>query len=117
MRSRPFTGTRFVQAVLLGLVLVATSGITYEYDNLNRLTRVTYDDGSQIRFEYDPVGNRSMRIINNDCAPEVAEIQLFVSEMLSPAPDPLYLCQFDLNQDGEINALDIGPFVEEILQP
>jgi len=40
--------------------------ITYDYDALHRLTRVTYDDGSAILYEYDAVGNRTLRVINGD---------------------------------------------------
>jgi len=35
---------------------------TYHYDNLHRLTRVTYDSGMTITYTYDEVGNRTTRI-------------------------------------------------------
>lgn len=35
----------------------------YEYDNLHRLTRVTYPSGSQIIYEYDAVGNRTSKLV------------------------------------------------------
>ena len=31
---------------------------TYTYDNLNRLTKVTYGDGTTEEFTYDAAGNR-----------------------------------------------------------
>jgi YD repeat-containing protein len=34
--------------------------ITYEYDVLGRLTKVTYDDGSYVVYAYDAAGNRSV---------------------------------------------------------
>ena len=34
----------------------------YEYDALNRLTRVVYDEGTVIEYNYDAVGNRTRRI-------------------------------------------------------
>ena len=37
-------------------------GITYKYDNLNRLTRVVYDNGTVITYTYDEVGNRTRRV-------------------------------------------------------
>ena len=36
---------------------------TYEYDNLHRLTGVTYPDGSQIIYEYDANGNRTSKLV------------------------------------------------------
>jgi YD repeat-containing protein len=37
--------------------------VSYEYDNLHRLTRVTYEEGTQIIYEYDAVGNRTSRLV------------------------------------------------------
>ena len=35
---------------------------TYNYDNLHRLTRVVYDNGTVITYTYDEVGNRTRRV-------------------------------------------------------
>lgn len=54
-----------VVATIAGLVTggsINAATIQYEYDALNRLTRVTYDDGTKIVYSYDPSGNRSQRI-------------------------------------------------------
>lgn len=39
-----------------------TSAATYEYDMLNRLTRVVYDNKTAIEYTYDAVGNRTRKI-------------------------------------------------------
>jgi YD repeat-containing protein len=44
----------------------ALAAIAYQYDDLHRLTRVTYDDGSAIVYDYDAVGNRMLRVINTN---------------------------------------------------
>ena len=31
---------------------------TYDYDELGRLSRITYEDGSVVSYTYDPAGNR-----------------------------------------------------------
>lgn len=33
--------------------------VTYSYDNLGRLTTITYSNGTQITFSYDTMGNRT----------------------------------------------------------
>lgn len=47
--------------VILLVVLITVpekvEGETYEYDDLNRVIKVTYDDGSYITYEYDKNGN------------------------------------------------------------
>lgn len=50
--------------IILGEVLLLTvsmiipvKGETYTYDNLNRVTKVVYDDGSYLTYEYDANGN------------------------------------------------------------
>jgi len=48
------------------IAAVAMASVTYEYDKLNRLTRVTYDDGSVIVYHYDAAGNRTARVMNTD---------------------------------------------------
>lgn len=34
--------------------------ITYEYDALGRLTKITYDDGKIVQYQYDAAGNRTI---------------------------------------------------------
>ena len=38
--------------------------ISYQYDNLNRLTKVRYGDGTWITYVYDPAGNRLSRTLS-----------------------------------------------------
>jgi hypothetical protein len=48
-----------VIGIFLTLVVNSYSGTTnYIYDELNRLIRVVYEDGTVIMYIYDKVGNR-----------------------------------------------------------
>jgi len=48
-----------VVLVLVGLALPCfADSITYEYDDLYRLTKATYSDGTVIEYTYDAAGNR-----------------------------------------------------------
>jgi YD repeat-containing protein len=44
----------------------------YFYDSLNRLTRVTYSDGTAIVYTYDSVGNRLSQVITNPAVSQPA---------------------------------------------
>lgn len=47
-----------VAVAFLALALASASAATqYTYDDLNRLTKVQYDDGRSISYAYDPAGN------------------------------------------------------------
>jgi YD repeat-containing protein len=75
MRTLKFT-TRLVFVVftiLLSMVLlceiVPAETVTYTYDDLNRLTSAKYDNGQEIKYTYDEVGNI---IIEDSKGPAVA---------------------------------------------
>lgn len=44
-------------AFLLTVAVHPAGAVSYSYDKLNRLTGVTYDDGSSISYQYDATGN------------------------------------------------------------
>lgn len=48
--------------LIFTLVMVSAPAwaITYEYDALGRVTKVTYDDGSYVIYQYDAAGNRTV---------------------------------------------------------
>jgi YD repeat-containing protein len=48
--------------------------ISYQYDRLNRLTSVTYGDGTRIAYLYDPAGNRLSRALSKVVIPVVGNI-------------------------------------------
>jgi YD repeat-containing protein len=65
---------RILSAILLsGMLLFPFHGygstISYQYDRLNRLTSVTYGDGTRIAYLYDPAGNRLSRAIDTIVLP------------------------------------------------
>ncbi len=55
-------GILIICIILLLCLSQLASGTTYNYDNLHRLTRVVYDNGTVITYTYDEVGNRTKRV-------------------------------------------------------
>jgi YD repeat-containing protein len=52
--------------------LMATSsfaGETYAYDALGRVTTVTHDNGTTVKYTYDVAGNRTAYAVNNPTLP------------------------------------------------
>jgi YD repeat-containing protein len=43
---------------LLAFLVTSSSAVTYEYDDLNRLVKAAYEDGTVTEYTYDEVGNR-----------------------------------------------------------
>lgn len=55
---------KLLTIIILFCAVAATAQTTrYSYDNLNRLTRVTYANGSIVSYNYDANGNRISEII------------------------------------------------------
>ncbi len=54
----------FLAGSLLSLVFavaeVSAGGVTYTYDELSRLTKAAYTNGTVIEYSYDAVGNRTL---------------------------------------------------------
>lgn len=98
-----------VVLVLVGLALPCLAEtITYEYDDLYRLIRATYSDGTVIEYTYDTAGNR-LRVevkpgdSDGDGIPD--------NEDLCPQEAP---GELDVNSDGCTDTQeDIGEEMEE----
>jgi|GEM_PF-3426409 len=45
-----------------------TTGVSYAYDELNRLIKATYADGAAIAYTYDATGNRLSEVVSGACS-------------------------------------------------
>ena len=71
MTATPCRSVR-AAALCLALLLGPQTGhsTSFEYDDLGRLIRVTYDNGTIVNYEYDPAGNRKQYVVQGyDDAP------------------------------------------------
>lgn len=55
-------------AFLLPLQVNAQTEVSYTYDNLNRLTKVVYSNGTTITYTYDALGNRLTKTVTGATA-------------------------------------------------
>ena len=69
MNARRGTKTGAIFALLALICGSVADAETYEYDRIGRLTRVRYDDGTSIAYDYDPHGNLLARRVNASEAP------------------------------------------------
>ena len=70
--------------MLLWAVAAAAQTTRYSYDNLNRLTRVTYANGTIVSYNYDANGNRISEIITGGTG--IMQINDFGEVSLYPNP-------------------------------
>ncbi len=48
--------------IFIGITLFAQNNNDYQYDNLNRLKKVTYPNGTVYDYSYDQLGNRTVKV-------------------------------------------------------
>lgn len=95
---------------------------TYQYDSLNRLSKVTYDDGTRAVYTYDASGNRSEKIItvsadlNIDTNVDFEDFAQFAQHWLET--DCIYpeLCgEADFDWSGDVGIDDLSVLVDKWL--
>ena len=97
-------GMRRLQPVTLGglaaaLTLYPTVTLmadSFEYDELGRLTKATYDNGTEITYTYDPAGNRKTMYVEVPTPPNVVDDTYLVI-------DGYYRDLTPLDNDSDVN--------------
>ena len=88
---KPIRGKKAAWLLALMVIIVAASGpfaaqaATYQYDDMNRLTRVDYGNGNIIQYTYDVAGNRLSEVITGTAVPDTLAI-LAVSPTSNQVP-------------------------------
>ena len=110
--------------LLIGLWPQSAKANKYEYDALNRLTRVVYDNGIQIAYTYDKVGNRTQKVstlmadasVNGSV--DFRDFAILASRWLNQ--DCGYLNQWcqgaDINWNTTVNIDDLATFADQWLE-
>ena len=88
----------------------------YEYDDNNRLSKITYSNGVTVSYTYDALGNRlSKKVtgaapikkgdVNNDGEVNTKDVVDLVSYMMGNVT--LSLSAADVNGDGKVDIADV----------
>jgi YD repeat-containing protein len=72
MKEEPMARYAIQILGLLALLSPSAFAVSYQYDALHRLTKVTYDNGVEITYDYDAVGNRTARTLYRPLAAAIA---------------------------------------------
>ena len=79
--------TILIALLFLSIGVSAQTSINYEYDNLQRLTKVIYPTGSYIQYSYDANGNRNQEVkVYQNLSVEEVETSFQVAVF----PNPFY---------------------------
>ena len=98
--------------------LNAQSKISYEYDNLYRLTKVIYPNGTSVSYSYDALGNRiSKKVtgspaeirgdVDGDGHVTMADVYAIVDYIMGKNPSPFILNNANVNGDNKVNVADV----------
>ena len=106
------------------LQAIAENKTKYEYDELNRLTKVTYSSGAIVTYTYDDLGNRKTKTVNGgylrgdvngDGYVNSADIVELITYLNDMTPSRFDKKAADANADGEINGYDADAIAEIIM--
>ncbi len=70
--------------------------------------------GSNWRTWVEPFVARPKGDLTGDDAVTLDDVDPFIALLLGVDQDPYHACMADMNRDGKMNALDVGPLVQEL---
>ena len=112
-------------AFLFPLQVNAQTEVSYTYDSNNRLTKVIYDNGTTITYNYDALGNRIskkvtgspteiMGDVDGDGHVTMADVYAIVDFIMGKNPSPFNENMANVNGDDEVNVADVTEAVKII---
>jgi len=116
------TAFKIVLTVLL-LAVSVCSATQYEYDSLNRLCKVTYDNNVQIVYSYDDSGNQTAKavsltpdIIRDQSVDTVDLVELANAWLQQPCIHPGWCWACDLDLSGTVDLNDMATLAKHWLE-
>ena len=116
------TKSNLLIVVLLILCLLQVAFATqYQYDNFNRLSQATLDDGTKFVYSYDASGNRSQKVItfqadlDLDVDVNFDDLLILSAQWLDVPGDPSADIAPWPNVDNFVDFKDFAKFAEQWL--
>jgi YD repeat-containing protein len=106
----------------------AQTSVSYTYDNLNRLTEVSYSNGVKVKYTYDALGNRTSKTVTSspsggslcgdvdgDGKVNISDVTALIDYLLTGNTTGISLENADCDQDGKVNISDVTTLIDYLL--
>ena len=117
-----------IVVLLAGLQTFAQTSVSYTYDDLNRLTEVSYSNGVRVKYTYDVLGNRTSKTVTAspggdvlygdvdlDGKVNISDVTALIDYLLSGNASGISLENADCNQDGRVDISDMTTLIDILL--
>jgi YD repeat-containing protein len=115
--------TVLVLTIFINFLIAISFAATYQYDSLNRLSKVTYNDGTRIVYTYDASGNRSAKVVtvladlDVDVDVDFLDFAKFASHWLDNGCEyPDFCGDADFDWSSEVGIEDLAIFASHWLE-
>ena len=111
-------------AICVAAISASVWAVRYEYDDLDRLTTVIYDNGKAIGYSYDAVGNSTEKMLgakgdlNANGDYDLFDVLRVIDIILDipPQPSPWELWAGDMDNDGDVDLYDVLAVIDRVLE-
>lgn len=107
----------------------AQTSVNYTYDNLNRLTEVSYSNGVKVTYTYDELGNRTSKTVttsspgggslrgdvDGDGKVNISDVTALIDYLLTGNTAGVSLENADCDQNGKVNITDVTTLIDYLL--
>ena len=112
--------------VLVSMQAMGQTRVNYTYDDLNRLTEVSYSNGVKVKYNYDALGNRTKKTVttsvittrgdvDGDGKVNIDDLTALINYLLSGDASAINLNNADCYSDGKLNIDDVTVLINYLL--
>ena len=120
---------RIIYAFLIVFAVLqasAQTSVNYTYDDLNRLTEVSYSNGVTVKYTYDALGNRTSRTVtkseaqlrgdvDNDGVAGIDDLSALINYQLNGDASIINLANADCDLSGNVSIDDLSALINYLI--